>query len=87
MKTIRNVALLFSLLLSACAVSTALVPWGAKDQSGLAYNEPDHDEDGITNLWDRCPDLPEDRDGHRDGDGCPDPDNDGDGRADAKDPQ
>ena len=51
----------------------------------MAYVEPDHDRDGIENEWDRCPDLPEDTDGHRDEDGCPDPDNDEDGVADSKD--
>jgi hypothetical protein len=61
------------------------VPWGLRGAEGLAYQEPDHDQDGVDNVWDRCPDLPEDPDGHRDDDGCPDPDNDGDGIADAKD--
>lgn len=42
----------------------------------------DRDEDGLADLRDVCPRQPEDRDGHRDGDGCPDPDNDGDGLLD-----
>ncbi len=45
----------------------------------------DRDGDGIVDRRDRCPDLPEDIDGFRDGDGCPDPDNDGDGIPDARD--
>ena len=39
---------------------------------------PDRDGDGILNLQDDCPDLPEDADGFKDGDGCPDEDNDND---------
>lgn len=81
-------ALLFALFVAfapGCAGPAPFVPWGAKDQPNLAYVEPDHDRDGIDNTFDRCPDLPEDEDGHRDDDGCPDPDNDGDGIADAKD--
>ena len=34
---------------------------------------------------DRCPDQPEDKDGHEDTDGCPDPDNDADGIPDSAD--
>jgi outer membrane protein OmpA-like peptidoglycan-associated protein len=47
--------------------------------------EHDRDHDGITDPSDKCPDRPEDMDGHDDADGCPDPDNDGDGVLDAKD--
>lgn len=39
----------------------------------------DADGDGIEDDEDRCPESPEDFDGHEDDDGCPDPDNDGDG--------
>lgn len=39
----------------------------------------DRDEDGVPDRDDACPDLPEDRDGFQDEDGCPDLDNDGDG--------
>jgi hypothetical protein len=38
----------------------------------------DTDGDGVSDGDDGCPPLPEDRDGHEDGDGCPDPDNDSD---------
>jgi hypothetical protein len=38
----------------------------------------DTDGDGVSDGDDGCPPLPEDRDGHQDGDGCPDPDNDND---------
>ena len=44
---------------------------------------PDHDQDALPDPTDRCPDLPEDRDGFEDDDGCPDRDNDGDGILDA----
>jgi outer membrane protein OmpA-like peptidoglycan-associated protein len=45
----------------------------------------DRDHDGIDDLSDKCPELPEDLDGHADVDGCPDFDNDGDGILDVKD--
>jgi hypothetical protein len=45
----------------------------------------DRDGDGIPDDVDQCPDLPEDRDGFQDADGCPDTDNDGDGIPDALD--
>jgi hypothetical protein len=45
----------------------------------------DRDGDGIGDRADRCPTMPEDRDGYDDRDGCPDPDNDGDGIVDARD--
>ena len=46
---------------------------------------PDKDADGIADANDLCPDIPEDRDGFEDADGCPDPDNDKDGILDVKD--
>ena len=45
----------------------------------------DRDGDGIDDGDDKCPVLPEDRDGFEDTDGCPDPDNDGDGILDVDD--
>jgi hypothetical protein len=45
----------------------------------------DRDGDGIPDELDQCPDLPEDRDGYQDEDGCPDLDNDGDGIPDSRD--
>jgi outer membrane protein OmpA-like peptidoglycan-associated protein len=45
----------------------------------------DHDGDGIPDTTDRCVDIPEDRDGFQDEDGCPEADNDGDGIPDDKD--
>ncbi|HVZ75471.1 MAG TPA: OmpA family protein [Polyangia bacterium] len=45
----------------------------------------DVDHDGVPDEVDRCPLVPEDRDGFEDGDGCPDPDNDQDGIPDSKD--
>ncbi|HEX3764799.1 MAG TPA: thrombospondin type 3 repeat-containing protein [Kofleriaceae bacterium] len=52
---------------------------------GLAPDIADSDGDGIPNHRDRCPLVPEDRDGFEDEDGCPDPDNDHDGIPDAED--
>jgi outer membrane protein OmpA-like peptidoglycan-associated protein len=39
----------------------------------------DMDGDGILDDVDRCPRVPEDKDGYQDDDGCPDEDNDSDG--------
>jgi outer membrane protein OmpA-like peptidoglycan-associated protein len=46
---------------------------------------PDRDRDGIIDRLDHCPDVPEDKDGFQDADGCPDPDNDQDGVLDPVD--
>lgn len=45
----------------------------------------DRDKDGIPNKYDACIDIPEDRDGFEDADGCPEPDNDRDGNPDVTD--
>jgi hypothetical protein len=45
----------------------------------------DLDGDGVPDNVDRCPRVPEDKDGFQDDDGCPDDDNDGDHRPDAVD--
>ena len=45
----------------------------------------DIDKDGIPNKKDKCPTVPEDKDGFEDLDGCPDLDNDKDGIPDLKD--
>jgi len=45
----------------------------------------DRDGDGILDDIDQCPDVPEDRDGFEDEDGCPDYDNDKDGIYDQQD--
>jgi outer membrane protein OmpA-like peptidoglycan-associated protein len=45
----------------------------------------DRDGDGIPDDMDQCPDVPEDKDGFEDQDGCPDYDNDKDGIYDAQD--
>jgi hypothetical protein len=45
----------------------------------------DSDGDGIPDRLDGCPDIPEDLDGWRDGDGCPEYDNDSDGIPDTRD--
>ena len=46
---------------------------------------PDRDGDGIPDQYDKCPDVPEDKDGIDDGDGCPEDDADNDGIPDAQD--
>jgi OOP family OmpA-OmpF porin len=51
----------------------------------LRPTSTDRDGDGIPDNVDKCPDLPEDKDGFQDEDGCPDLDNDGDGIPDAID--
>jgi outer membrane protein OmpA-like peptidoglycan-associated protein len=45
----------------------------------------DRDKDGILDRDDKCPDVPEDKDGFEDADGCPDLDNDHDGILDHDD--
>jgi OOP family OmpA-OmpF porin len=52
---------------------------------GFAPDVRDSDGDGIPNGRDKCPLVPEDKDGFEDEDGCPDPDNDHDGVPDAED--
>jgi OOP family OmpA-OmpF porin len=46
---------------------------------GWAPRVHDVDGDGVPDETDQCPDLPEDRDGIQDADGCPEDDADGDG--------
>jgi len=55
--------------------------------AGLAWAPVarDGDGDGLLDGRDRCPQVPEDRDGFEDADGCPDLDNDRDGKLDALD--
>jgi len=50
-----------------------------------APRQADQDQDGVPDDVDQCPELPEDRDGFEDQDGCPDWDNDGDGIPDKED--
>jgi hypothetical protein len=52
---------------------------------GWAPRSHDRDHDGIPDDVDQCPDIPEDRDGFEDMDGCPDHDDDGDGIPDRED--
>jgi OmpA-OmpF porin, OOP family len=52
---------------------------------GYAPDMRDSDGDGVPNGRDRCPLVPEDKDGFEDDDGCADEDNDGDHRPDAAD--
>jgi outer membrane protein OmpA-like peptidoglycan-associated protein len=47
--------------------------------------DTDKDGDGIPDDVDLCPDVPEDKDGFEDADGCPDYDNDKDGIYDSQD--
>ena len=52
---------------------------------GWAPRSHDLDQDGVPDDVDQCPELPEDRDGHEDSDGCPELDNDDDGVLDKDD--
>ncbi len=52
---------------------------------GWAPRSHDKDGDGVDDDADQCPDLPEDRDGIQDQDGCPEDDADDDGVPDAQD--
>ena len=52
---------------------------------GWAPRSHDRDSDGVSDDVDECPDLPEDRDGIQDEDGCPEDDADGDGVLDVQD--
>ncbi len=53
--------------------------------AGWAPREHDKDHDGVPDNVDQCEDIPEDRDGFEDSDGCPDIDNDLDGIIDRED--
>jgi outer membrane protein OmpA-like peptidoglycan-associated protein len=56
------------------------------DSEGAAEpTDGDADRDGIADSADRCPRIPEDKDGFEDQDGCPETDNDGDGILDGVD--
>ncbi len=55
------------------------------DVDGDGCREPDRDDDHVRDAVDRCPEVPEDRDGFEDDDGCPDVDNDRDGIIDPDD--
>jgi hypothetical protein len=52
---------------------------------GWAPRVRDRDADGVPDDVDQCPDLPEDRDGVQDQDGCPEDDADGDDVPDERD--
>jgi hypothetical protein len=52
---------------------------------GWTPRSHDQDGDGVPDAVDECPDLPEDRDGIQDEDGCPEDDADGDGILDQQD--
>jgi OmpA-OmpF porin, OOP family len=52
---------------------------------GYAPRERDEDHDGVPDEDDQCRELPEDKDGFEDDDGCPDGDNDNDGVPDSED--
>ena len=52
---------------------------------GWAPRAHDRDADGVPDEVDECPDLPEDKDGIQDNDGCPEDDADGDGVLDPDD--
>jgi hypothetical protein len=52
---------------------------------GWAPREHDMDHDGVPDDLDACPEIPEDKDGFEDADGCPEIDNDDDGVLDKED--
>jgi len=52
---------------------------------GWTPRDHDKDGDGIPDDLDQCPDIPEDKDGFEDTDGCPELDNDEDGIIDRED--
>src|SRR5262249_23646019 len=51
----------------------------------FVHEVSDQDGDGIPDDVDKCPTIPEDKDGFEDNDGCPDDDNDADGIPDSRD--
>ena len=61
----------------------------ARGFAGIRYTPTSHDRDhdGVPDDRDQCPDVPEDRDGDHDTDGCPeaDPDDDHDGVPNSED--
>lgn len=68
------------------AVDRCPVKPGPASNGGCPLDsEFDRDEDGIADDQDLCVELPEDRDGFKDEDGCPEADNDLDGLVDASD--
>ena len=52
---------------------------------GWAPRDHDKDADGVADDLDACPEIPEDKDGFEDTDGCPEIDNDEDGVIDRED--
>ena len=58
---------------------------GPLSEAVISGISKDSDGDGIPDIRDQCPDMPEDKDGFQDEDGCPDFDNDNDGIYDAQD--
>ncbi len=52
---------------------------------GWAPRDHDMDHDGVPDDVDQCPEIPEDKDGFEDSDGCPEIDNDDDGILDKVD--
>jgi OOP family OmpA-OmpF porin len=58
---------------------------GPMSDAALNRMRIDSDNDGVPDDVDQCPDIPEDRDGFQDEDGCPDFDNDNDGIYDTQD--
>jgi OmpA-OmpF porin, OOP family len=58
---------------------------GPMSDAALSRVRIDSDNDGIPDDVDQCPDMPEDKDGFQDEDGCPDFDNDNDGIYDSQD--
>lgn len=72
-------------MVSALASALFLLPTVLATRAAALPTGPDRDGDGLLDVDDLCPALPEDRDGFEDEDGCPDPDNDRDGLLDVVD--
>jgi hypothetical protein len=58
---------------------------GPMSDAAISHDRIDSDGDGVPDDIDQCPDMPEDKDGFQDEDGCPDFDNDNDGIYDSQD--
>lgn len=58
---------------------------GPLSEAAMSGVSKDSDNDGISDVNDQCPDMPEDKDNYQETDGCPDFDNDNDGIYDAQD--
>ena len=68
-----------------CAKRAVIAPPPPPRRRRIVISVLDTDGDGILDTVDKCPTIPEDKDGFEDHDGCPDLDNDQDGIKDKVD--